>query len=130
MPESSIENNVSIAVMPSKTFKIDGTKLTSEIIDKKEALSQSIDVMLSVEKNKYIIFPFWFGTEIKSLIGQEYAYISSESERMIRDTLLADDRVKDITDFSMSKYDKDSVTVKFTVQSIFGKIDITKEWSK
>lgn len=130
MPESNIGSNVNISVMPSKTFKIEGSKLTSEVIDKKEALSQAIDIMLSIEKNKYVIFPSWFGTEIKSLIGQEYAYIVSESERMISDILLTDDRIKDISDFEILKYDRDSILLKFTVQSIFGEIFITKEWGR
>ena len=58
---------------------------------------------------------------MSSLIGQNYdqAYIHSEVQRMIEDALLVDENITGISNLECS-FDKDKLTAKFTIETIYG----------
>lgn len=47
--------------------------------------------------------------------------------RVIREALLADSRITDVTDFEVAQIDKRTASVKFTAETIFGEIPIESE---
>jgi len=112
---------------PSKTFKIDfENNRIDGFIDGKEALKQSIYMILNTERYKNLIFSWNYGAEIKDLIGKPNTFVIPELDRRITEALMQDDRISDVGDFEFTK-GRGSLHVKFTVYSKFGELEIDKE---
>ena len=95
-------------------------------IDKLEALKQSIYLMLSTERYYWLIYNWYYGIELDNLIGQNKDYVVSEIPRRIKECLIEDDRIIDITDFNLN-INKDTLCITFVVESIFGNVSVRKE---
>lgn len=95
-------------------------------IDKLEALKQSIYLMLSTERYYWLIYNWYYGIELDNLIGQNKNYVVSEIPRRIKECLIEDDRIIDITDFNLN-INKDTLCITFVVESIFGNVSVRKE---
>lgn len=91
----------------------------------KEALEQSIAFRLGSEQHKHLIYPGNYGV-LLDVIGMDEEIAESEIKRRITETLVQDDRINDVDDFSF-EVNEDSMLVKCTVYSIYGEIDISKE---
>ena len=87
-------------------------------VDDLEALRQSIYLMLSIEADQYIIYPYTYGIETIDLIGKSAHYVMAVISERIKETLLSDDRVKDVTDFEF-EVNKNKLLVKFVVDTIY-----------
>lgn len=125
LPELNVINQVD-NTMPSYTYNINrNTNRISGYIDNKEAIIQAVYLILQTERYESMIYNWYYGVEVDNLIGKNRDYVTSELERTIREALLEDDRITEVTDFSI-KYEKDVATVQFLVQSIVGDIEI--EW--
>lgn len=89
----------------------------------KEALRQWIQKVLKTTKSRYKIYENTeYGiTSLKELITQDFplAYIKSEIEKEVQDTLLNNSNINSVTDFDF-KRDGTTLTVSFTVNSIYG----------
>ena len=113
-------------IMPSKTYYINrNTNRISGYIDNKDAIVQAIYLILQTERYESVIYNWYYGAELDDLIGKNRNYVTSELRRMIREALLEDDRISEVTSFSFNFKD-DSVLVQFLVQTIIG--DIQMEW--
>ena len=107
---------------PSKTWKVDfGKNKITAMIDNMEAVKQMIHIALTTEYQYSDIYTD-FGLKTADIIGQDFFFIVSELKRRIRETLLKDDRISDVTDFSFEEVD-DGVLVSFTVSTIYGEIE-------
>lgn len=125
---TTIDSNVEIieeSIQPTKTYKIKDGRIVG-FCDDIEALKQAIELILETERYEYIIYSWNYGSEIKGLIGQDKDIVESELKRRIREALTQDDRIDNVDDFSF-KYEGDSVLVKFTVFSIYGDFEESKE---
>lgn len=112
--------------MPSYTYNINrNTNRISGYIDDKDAIVQAIYLILQTERYESMIYNWYYGAELDNLIGKNRNYVISELKRMIREALLEDDRISEVTSFSFS-YKNDSILVQFLVQTIIG--DIQMEW--
>lgn len=112
--------------MPSYTYNINrNTNRISGYIDGKEALIQAIYLILQTERYESLIYNWYYGNEMDSLIGKNRDYVTSELQRVIREALLEDDRISEVTNFSIS-YSDDVATVRFVAETIIG--DITIDW--
>jgi hypothetical protein len=112
---------------PSKTFKIDfENNCIDGVIDEKEALKQSVYMILNTERYKNLIFSWNYGAEIKDLIGKPISFVIPELDRRITEALTQDDRILDVGGFEFTK-GRRSLHVKFTVYSKFGEMEIEKE---
>lgn len=112
--------------MPSYTYNINrNTNRISGYIDGKDALIQAIYLILQTERYESMIYNWYYGNEIDGLIGKNRDYVTSELQRVIREALLEDDRIIEVTNFSIS-YSNDIATVQFLVETIIG--DITIDW--
>ena len=87
---------------------------------------QEADHFLSVIAGKqfeYPIYSFSYGVDWRDLLGQDPEYIRPEMKRMIQETLLEDDRISEVDNFSF-EFSGNVCRCTFDVVSIFG---ITRE---
>lgn len=104
----------------TQTFRIDLTKnIIVGKIDGLEALKQSIYLMLNIEADQHIIYPWDYGITTIDLIGKPNHYVMAIIPERIRETLLKDNRIVDVSDFEFDVH-KNKVGVKFTVSTIYG----------
>ena len=108
---------------PSKTYKID---LEKGIIKGKcyglEAVKQAVYKVLNTERYDYLIYSWNYGVELKDLFGRPISLIYSELKRRIEESLLNDDRIKSVENFSYEKK-KGTLSVEFTVVTTEGNFE-------
>lgn len=95
--------------------RIDGT------VDDLEAVRQAVYVILGTERYKFPIYSWDYGVELVDLIGKPMPYIMAELPERIKEALLVDNRISDVTDFEFSPNGK-KLGVSFTVISNAGSI--------
>lgn len=105
-----------------KTYKIDfKNNRISENIDGIESLEQAINIILNVDRYSCLIYDWNFGSELLNLVGKNIEYVKTESKRLIKEALLQDDRIQDVSNFTFEQ-EKDNLLVSFLVSSIYGNI--------
>lgn len=123
--ENELTNDFEIEMQPSKTYKIQDNKIVG-FCDGLEAIKQTIFNILSTERFDYLIYSWNYGVEFKNLIGKQREYIMSEVKRLIKEALIQDDRIEDVTDFEFET-NKQNMNVKFKVITTDGILEIDKE---
>lgn len=127
-------NSINVAqidstTMPNKNYKMN---IANEEIfgykDNFSAMDQVIYKILNTERYQYIIYSWNYGIELKDLFGKPTTYVIAELKRRIREALVQDDRITNVTDFAFEVIDKTKVFTTFKVITIFGGIDIEKEF--
>ncbi len=123
---SSILGIGKLGVLRLNTYKIQ-TNITpinviSGTITGLESLQQSIYIMLNVECDQYIIYPYTYGLQTIDLFGKPSDYVMAVIPERITETLLSDDRITGVSDFEFT-IQGNKLTVKFVVHSIYGDID-------
>ena len=104
----------------TQTFGIDLTKnIIVGRIDDLDALRQRIYLRLSIEADQYIIYPWNYGITTLDLIGKSNNYVVAIIPERIRETLLRDKQILDVSDFEFDVH-KNKINVKFTVSTIYG----------
>lgn len=117
------------AAMPSKTYRmhIAEERVDGTITDNLEAVRQAVYKVLNTERYKHVIYSWNYGVELQDLFGKPLPYVLPEIPRRIREALMQDDRITDVTDFDLS-YTKDGdVLAKFVVHTIYGDMESSKE---
>ncbi|MGL5438797.1 MAG: DUF2634 domain-containing protein [Filifactoraceae bacterium] len=126
LPENDgLLRDFKIKEIPSVTYKL-GSNTISGLIDEKEALIQSIELMLNIERYTYAIYSKNYGSELSQLTGENIRLAYSQIENYIRDALSIDNRIVELKDFKFS-YNKNSISVEFVIVTIFGETGINKE---
>lgn len=97
---------------------------TGQMIDGLEALKQTVETILSVERYKFPIYSWNYGIELDSLIGKSYNYAITEIRRRIEEALEMDDRIETVDNFEFEKIDKNTISVSFVVNSV---VEINEE---
>ena len=100
-------------------------KLTGRIITGLDAIKQWVVLTLSTDRYFYNQFSWNYGSELNSLIGQNYekALIESEARRMVEDALSPNRDILGIEDFECT-FENDKLTVKFRLLTNYGGGDI------
>ena len=124
---SVLEEDFDYELEPSKTYKlnVDNNTISGGYIDGLDALKQAVYKILNTERYDYLIYSWNYGVEIKDLIGEHMSFVIPELERVIKEALMQDDRIEDVTDFEFET-NKNDVIVKFKVISIEGVAEIEK----
>ncbi len=114
----------------TRTYQLDleNKRLGRRIAENAEAINQAIFILLSVERFDYKIHSYDYGVELEELIGKRRGYVEADIRRRLNEALMQDDRITGTTDFRFST-DRESVTVQFTVQTIFGNIPIERRFT-
>lgn len=123
MTSSALSWRSSPAILTSWTLRGSGWRAWT---DKREALRQAVYLILNVERYAYPIYSRNYGSELVDLIGQPMDYAMSEMKRRITDALMQDDRITGVDDWTFETGRK-SVLVRFTVYTIYGELEATKE---
>lgn len=121
VPESSIDNSGSaLGIQTGRTYKIDFDYGCADgICDGVEAVKQAVYKILNTERYKYVIYDRNYGIELKDLIGKPPLYVSAIIKGRITEALEDDDRILSVDDFIIERNDN-SITVEFTVETVFG----------
>ena len=129
-------NKITEITYPTRTYKIvinqdDGDKSLGQdridgYINDLDAVKQTIYLILSTERYKYIIYSWDFGVELSDLFGKPMNYVISELPRRITEALTQDDRISDVVDFEFERNGKKLHTT-FTVITTAGNISTELE---
>lgn len=109
----------------NQTYKLSDDKIEG-FTDGLEALKQAVYKILATEQYEYPVYDFTYGIAWKELIGEERPYVRAEMTRMIRETLLRDDRILGVDGFTYD-FSGDTCLCTCTVASIYGDFEIDKE---
>lgn len=110
----------------SRTYRWDQeNKRIVGMVDGIEAVKQAVYKILSSERFHYMVYSWLYGTETQGLIGEDTAFIRSELKRRVSEALLQDDRINAIEDMQVT-VDGDRVLARFTVVSLFGRLQAEK----
>lgn len=113
--------------MPGYTHKlIIDRDCIKGMTDKAEALMQAVYLILNIERYKYAIYSWRYGSELADLIGQPKDYAISEFKRRVYEALIQDDRITDVDSWKFET-DRRWVTAFFVVHTIYGDIEVEKE---
>lgn len=111
--------------IPTKTPFIDTKNgRISGYIDGLDAMKQFIDKTLSTARFVYAIYDTSYATDQSALLGnnEDMQYIMSEGKRIVKDALLADNRITNVRDFTIGR-ENDEIKIVFSADTIFGPLD-------
>lgn len=115
------DTDIVVASQPSKTWIIDRNTMQVSGMDKGlEAVRQAVEIALNVERYRWTIYSANYGSELNDLVGEDEAYIIAEIPRLVEGALSTDSRVVSVDDYVYKKTDTNSMTVSFTVHTVYG----------
>lgn len=112
-------DDIELELDASKTYRVLNGRVVGWI-DNKQALRQAIEKLLHTERYMYEIYTDEYGIELQALIGENFDLVEAEIGRIIKEALLADDRIVSVENIQATKLDSTSLLVTFSVESIFG----------
>lgn len=110
---------------PSLTWRLDFEKgRIHGMLDEEDAVIQFAQKALSTARNRYLIYTDDYGSELDELIGEDVtdAYLDAEIPRMIRDALIYDDRVDEVSEIRYERKDSD-LFITMVLETIYGDIE-------
>lgn len=114
-----------VELFPNTTYRmlIEDNRVDGAVKEEIEAVRQAVYKILNTERYKHVIYSSNYGVELEELFGKPIPYVLPEIPRRIKEALIQDDRIADVTGFDLS-YTKDgSVLCSFTVETIYGEIE-------
>lgn len=91
-------------------------------IDDLDAIRQAIYLLLSIEADQYIIYPYTYGIRTIDLFGKPSYYVMAVIPERIKEALFRDDRITDVSDFEF-EVNGNKLGVKFIVHTIYGNLE-------
>lgn len=106
---------------PTNTFIIDWSSRQIAGMDSGlAAMRQAVDIILQNERFEWQIYSSDFGSELESLVGEEYDFIVSDLPRRVEDALSLDERVLSVANFVFTNNGSGTMTCRFDVITVFG----------
>lgn len=105
--------------LPSLTYRVENGRIRS-MVDGQDAIMQAIQKILMTERFVFVIYDEQYGHDINELIGKDMDYVYDDVERVIREALLADDRIDDVEILKKEIIEKNSLEVAITASTIYG----------
>nr|DAH43927.1 MAG TPA: Protein of unknown function (DUF2634) [Caudoviricetes sp.] len=122
-----LNQNFEIEAQPSLTYKMDTKeKSVRGFVDQCDAMQQAIFRILQTERYQYVIYPWYYGIETLDLYGEPVTWVCPELERRIREALVVDERITDVSEFDFDLSVKGEVHAYFTVHTIYSDIKAEK----
>ena len=124
---SSLDEVLEENVYYNKTYRVtnDGEGILG-YLNNRPSLEQTCDFILNIERYKYPIYSWDYGSEFVVLIGQDPQYVVTQLPARIREAHIQDNRVNDVSNFQFER-DKKKLHVIFDVNSIYGDIPMGME---
>lgn len=112
---------------PGKTYRIDfeAGRIRGKA-DGLAAVEQAIYKALLTPRWAFPIYDGQYGSELAELFfsgGASAEYIGAETERLVKEALLPDDRILDVTDIAY-ELQGDSAYISFIVHTVYGSSDM------
>lgn len=132
---SSIGANLTtVDTQPNTTYRIqiEEERIQGTLSERLAAVEQAAYKILNTERYAHVIYSWNYGVELADLFGKPIPYVLSEIPRRIREALMQDDRINDVTDFDLSYVRSNAqgrrgdVLARFMVRSIYGDIAMEK----
>lgn len=95
-------------------------------MENQQAACQAVEIILNTARFHWQIYKAYSGVEWGGLIGQDPGYVGASLLRRIREALLVDDRVRDVTDFAFT-LQGDRLSATMTVDTVYGPTQTTVE---
>lgn len=111
---------------PTLTFKVENGRIRGKV-DEQVAMVQAVDKILQTERLVYPIYSEQYGNDFNDLIGKNMGYAKVEVDRMLKEALLADDRITEVQIDEIEQISRDTLQVKGICFTVFGKINIDSE---
>lgn len=108
------------AEKPTLTHQLSKERIVGKI-DGLSAMKQAIWKRLMTERGVYDFYDDNYGLQTFDLIGKEYGYVVSKLQRRIKETLMLDDRITDVSNFQFRR-GKEYLWAGFDVVTTFGEI--------
>ena len=120
--EINLSQGVTFTEYPSYTWYVNPqTGRISGMADGFAAVKQAVGSLFFVVRFRGQIYSPHFGMGWEGLVGQNPGYVALEIQRRAKDAIRTDNRMTEITDFSY-QVNGDSLTVEFTVQTVYGPV--------
>ncbi len=129
LPQSDIDlsQGVEFQDQPSLTWIADPvTQRLRGLGDNYEAVRQTVEIIVNVERFHWQIYTPNFGRDFDGLLGNDPGYVASELQRRLTDAFLPDNRILGISDFSYTFQDT-TLTAAVTVNTVFGEVQTALE---
>lgn len=119
--------DLEVEKQPSKNYKMHiEQNVIKGVCDELEAMKQVVYKILNTERYQYIVYSWNYGIELLDLYGEPISYVYPELERRIKEALIQDDRIEDVSDFKFELISKKEVKVTFTIYTIYGELQEEK----
>ena len=122
-------DDFTIAEQPSHTYRMDldrGNRIAG-YADGLEAMRQAIFKILNTERYEYVMYSWNYGIETMDLYGKRVTWVCPKLERRVKEALLQDTRILKVDNFCHNTRKKGYVVTSFTVHTIFGTVEASKE---
>ena len=125
LPEINIEMpSGDTEIQPSDNYAM---KIRKDVIighvDGIDAMKQVIYKILGTERYENVIYSWDYGLETRDLIGQPYDYVCAALTDRIKEALMQDDRIQEVSGFKYEQSGKHGILVSFNVATIFGDVE-------
>lgn len=95
-------------------------------VDDEDAIAQAAMKVLQTERGAYDIYSDDYGIELNDLRGHDMIYCMSEVPVRIKEALMVDDRIENVTNFDVQRCDdRRAMMVSFTI--VAADVDISME---
>lgn len=111
---------------PSFTYHVKNGRIMT-MTDGHKAMVQAVDKILRTERFVYPVYDDQYGNDFFELFGKSFDYAEAEVERMIKECLLADDRITNVAVDVIKQVDSTTLYVHGSCETIFGPIPIESE---
>lgn len=113
---------------PTNTYEVKNGRILNKF-DGHKAMIQAVDKILKTERFVYPIYNNQYGNDFFELFGKNFDYAMVEVERMVKEALLADDRILTVTVDDIEVLDKTILKVHGSCTTVYGDIEIESEVS-
>ena len=108
---------------PTLTFQIANGRIRNKF-DGLGAMVQAVDKILKTERFVFPIYTDQYGNDLNDLLGKDLGYARVEAERMVKEALLADERVIEVDITSINETSPNTLTLTGECQTSYGNIPI------
>lgn len=128
LPSSSnyeILSNYDNTEQPNMTYKLDreNKRIVAVFENYEEIIRQAVYLILLTARYDYAMYSWNYGIEISDLFGRERQYVIPMLMSRIKEALLQDDRILNVTNFSFN-VNKSIYNVSFTVVTKYSDVDV------